>query len=168
MKRNICLLVLVALSVPAFSQCDISNRIAPGGAMYYYLEPVVFYYTKDKALKGGIITDKENYFLTMLPTPFPQKPAGRKLSGDLELKLANNKIYSLKHFDTQYMNDDSIMQLLYLIDKKDIADFMNFEAIQAKIDMKGTEGERTYVFKLHKKAIQEQLGCFLKEEEKKK
>jgi hypothetical protein len=34
--------------------------------------------------------------------------------------------------------------------------------------MKGDEGVRTYVFKLHKDALKEQLNCFLKEEEDKK
>jgi hypothetical protein len=102
------------------------------------------------------------------PVPFPEKPEGRKLKEDLELKLSNSKIYRLKHFDTQYMDNDSTMQLQYLIDMEDIEDFLNFEVTEAKIDMKGTEGIRTYVFKLHKKAIQEQLGCFLKKEEDKK
>jgi hypothetical protein len=59
------------------------------------------------------------------------------------------------------------MQLLYLIDKKHIEAFLNFEAISVKINMGAEEGDRTYIFKLHKAALQEQLSCFLKEEETK-
>jgi len=34
--------------------------------------------------------------------------------------------------------------------------------------MLGEEGIRTYVFKLHKSALKEQLTCFLQEKERKK
>jgi len=34
--------------------------------------------------------------------------------------------------------------------------------------MMGDEGIRSYVFKLHKTALKEQLACFLKEEEERK
>jgi hypothetical protein len=128
------------------------------------MEPTVFYWTKKKELRGGIVTDKENYFIALQPIPFPEKPQGRKLKSDLELKLSNNSVYNLKHFDTQYMEKDTIMQLLYIVDERDVADLLKFEIIETKIDMKGEEGIRTYVFKLHKKAIQEQLNCFLKED----
>ena len=37
-----------------------------------------------KSLKGGIVTDKENYFLELHPVPFPEKPKGNKLKKDLE------------------------------------------------------------------------------------
>jgi hypothetical protein len=40
--------------------------------------------------------------------------------------------------------------------------------IEAKIDMMGNEGIRTYVFKLHKTALREQLTCFLNEEKDRK
>jgi hypothetical protein len=43
---------------------------------------------------------------------------------------------------------------------------LKFEVAEVNIDMMGKEGIRTYVFKLHKSALQEQLVCFLKEEEK--
>jgi hypothetical protein len=132
------------------------------------MQPQVFYFTKSKALKGGIVTDKENYFISMQPSPFPEKPKGRKLKDDLELKLANGKIYSLKHFDSDYIQNDTVLQLLYLIDKRDLQDFIKFETVDVKIDMKGTEGIRTYTFKLHKKAIQEQLACFMNEDKKRK
>ncbi len=134
--------------------------------MLYYIEPVNFYWTQSKDLKGGVVTDKENFYLALQPSPFPEKPGGNKLKDDLELKLSNDSIYSLEHFDTRYMEHDTVMQLLYFIDPKHVEDLLNFEAISVKINMGGEEGLRTYVFKLHKSAIQEQLTCFLKEEEK--
>ena len=46
--------------------------------MQYYMEPVNFYWTNAKSLKGCIVTDKENYFLELHPVPFPEKPEGKK------------------------------------------------------------------------------------------
>jgi hypothetical protein len=159
---------LLLSAIASFPQCNILNFIYPDGSMFYFIEPVNFYWTDSKELKGGIVTDKENYYLALQPSPFPEKPKGNKLKDELELKLANDSIYHLKHFDTRYLDHDSTMQMLYLIDKKNLDDFLNFEAISAKINMGGNEGVRTYVFKLHKSAIREQLGCFLKEEENEK
>jgi hypothetical protein len=129
------------------------------------MQPVNFYWTSDKDLKGCVVTDKENYFLELRPTPFPEKPRGNKLKGDIELKLSNNKVYNLSHYDTRYVENDTVIELLYLIDKKDINDLLQFEAISVSLDLMDQEGKRTYVFKLHKKALQEQLACFLKQEE---
>jgi hypothetical protein len=58
------------------------------------------------------------------------------------------------------------MQVLYLIDQKDIEAFSKFEAVVAEINMQGTEFVRNYDFKLHKDAIIKQLACFLKKDEK--
>jgi hypothetical protein len=52
---------------------------------------VNFYQTKAKSLKGGITTDKENYYLELQPVPFPEKPAGNKLKDNLEVTLADGK-----------------------------------------------------------------------------
>ena len=166
--KNICVLGLMLITTSVTSQCEIEHRIYPDGSMLYYIEPVNFYWTQSKDLKGGVVTDKENYYIALQPSPFPEKPGGNKLKDDLELKLSNDSIYSLEHFDTRYMEHDTVMQLLYFIDPKHVEDLLNFEAISVKINMGGTEGLRTYVFKLHKSAIQEQLTCFLKEEENKK
>jgi hypothetical protein len=155
-------------SISSFSQCEILNRVRPDGSMVYYMEPVNFYWTKAKDLKGCVYTDKENYFIAFYPSPFPEKQLGKKIKGDLNLKLANNKDYRLNHYDTRYLENDSIMELLYLIDKRDLNDVLNFQVTAVEIDMKDTEGLRTYVFKLHKSAIQEQLACFLKFAEEKK
>jgi len=166
--KNFLVLAILAISVYSYSQCDVKNDLRPDGTIYYFMEPTVFYWTKKKELKGGVVTDKENYFLSLLPKPFLEKPHGKKMKEDLALKLSNGESYQLVHFDTDYIEKDTVMQLLYLIDKKDLDDFLKFEAIEAKIDMKGDEGIRTYTFKLHKKAIQEQLACFMNKEEKKK
>jgi hypothetical protein len=167
-RRGVFVLGLFSLPMSSFSQCEILNRVSPDGSMQYYMEPVNFYWTSAKSLKGCIVTDKENYFLELHPVPFPEKPAGRKLKKELILKLSDGNSYELKHFDTRYMAKDTVMEMLYLIDKEDIDNLLNFEVTEAKIDMMGDEGIRTYVFKLHKSALQEQLSCFLNEDEKKK
>ncbi|RKR10852.1 hypothetical protein C8C83_2543 [Flavobacterium sp. 90] len=135
------------------------------GTMVYYFDPAVFYTTKSKSLKINIVTDKEHYFVSLQPTPFPAKKDGKKIKDDLVIHLADNKVYKLAHYDTQYRHNDSIMQVLYLIDDKDIESFSKFEATVAEIRMEGTEFVRDYNFKLHKDAIMKQLNCFLKKEE---
>jgi hypothetical protein len=166
--KKVLVLGLLVCSISAFSQCEILNRPYPDGSMLYYMEPVVFYWTSAKALKGCVVTDKENYFLELHPVPFPAKPAGNKLKKELVVKLSNGKDYKLSHYDTRYVDNDTVMEMLYLINQKELKDFQNFEVTQAKIDMMGKEGVRTYDFKLHKAALKEQLACFLKEEEAKK
>ena len=158
----------LAFSLAAFSQCEIKHRIYPDGSMLYYIEPVNFYWTEAKDLKGGIMTDKETYFLALQPNPYPEKSLGKKLKSDLVLKLSDGNEYQFEHYDTRYMEGDSIMEMLFLINKDEMDPLRNFEVIQAKIDMMGDEGIRTYTFKLHKAALKEQLECFLKEEEHKK
>jgi hypothetical protein len=155
-------------SVAVFPQCEIKNRIYPDGSMLYYIEPVNFYWTESKDLKGGIVTDKENYFLALQPRPYPEKELGKKLKSDLVLKLSDQQEYQFEHFDTRYLEGDSIMEMLFLIHKDQMKPLNEFEVIQAKIDMKGEEGIRNYTFKLHKTALKEQLDCFLKEESDKK
>lgn len=160
-------LVLCALPLGAYSQCEIQNRLAPDGSMLYYMQPVNFYWTKTKSLQGNLVTDRENYFLALQPTPCPEKAKGKKLKSDLELTLSNGKSYMLSHYDTRYLNNDSTLELLYYIDKEQLPDVAKFEAVSVKMDMKGEEGLRSYVFKLHKKALMEQLDCFLKDDDSK-
>ena len=167
-KNTALLSGLLVFSLVSFSQCEILNRVSPDGSMTYYIEPVNFYWTKTKSLTGGIVTDKESYFLELLPVPFPEKPAGNELKDNLELKLSDGKSYMLEHYDTRYIQKDTIMKLVYLIGKKDLDILLNFEVTEARINMKGDEGVRTYVFKLHKDALKEQLDCFLNEEKEKK
>lgn len=159
------LVFLVLISSKIIAQCDIKNRMLADGTMVYYFDPAVFYSTKSKSLKINIVTDKEHYFVSLQPTPFPSKKVGKKIKDDLLIHLADKKVYKLAHYDTQYRNNDSIMQVLYLIDDKDIESFSKFEATVAEIRMEGTEFIRDYTFKLHKDAIMKQLSCFLKKEE---
>lgn len=167
-KKSIVALAFITASVAAFPQCQILNRVSPDGSMQYFMEPVNFYWTSAKSLKGCIVTDKENYFLELYPVPFPEKPEGNKLKKELILKLSNGNTYEFKHYDTRYVEKDTVMEMLYLIAKEDIDPLLNFEVIEAKIDMMGNEGFRTYGFKLHKSALKEQLACFLRAEEDKK
>jgi hypothetical protein len=167
-KKNILGMVFLFASVTSFPQCKILNRVSPDGSMQYYMEPVNLYWTKTKSLKGCIVTDKENYFLELYPVPFPEKPEGKKLKEDLALTLSDGTNYELKHYDTRYLENDTALEMLFLIEKKDIDKMMNFEINEAKIDMKGDEGIRTYVFKLQKLVLKDQLACFLNEEKKEK
>lgn len=167
MLRGLLLIGLLAGSANSFSQCEIKNRVSPDGSMHHFIEPVNFYWTESKSLKGGIVTDKEHYFLELQPVPFPAKSEGKKLKKDLELKLSDGNTYTLAHYDTRYIDGDTVMEMLFLIAKKDVDNLLNFEVIEAKIDMMGTEGVRTYGFVLHKSALKEQLACFLKEKESK-
>jgi hypothetical protein len=98
-------------------------------------------------LKGCIFTDKENYFLALHPVPFPEKPAGNKLKKDLELNLSDGNAYTLDHYDTRYIEYDTVMEMLFLINIKDLEHFLNFEVTEVKIDMK-----------LHKSALKEELA----------
>ena len=163
MKKAALVSVLLTISLISSAQCDILNRVSPDGSMIYYIEPVNFYWTKTKSLTGGIVTDKESFFLELLPVPFPEKPAGEKLKDDLQLILSDGKTYTLEHYDSRYIRKDTVMKLVYLIKEEDIDVLLNLEVTEARINMKGDEGIRSYVFKLHKDALKLQLECFLKE-----
>jgi hypothetical protein len=167
-KISFLVVILLVISSKMVAQCDIKNKLLADGTMVYYFDPAVFYTTKSKSLKINIVTDKEHYFIALQPIPFPDKKEGKKIKDDLIVRLADHKSYKLTHYDTQYMRNDSIMQVLYLMDEKDIDAFSKFEAIVAEINMEGTEFIRDYNFKLHKNAIVDQLNCFLKKEEESK
>jgi hypothetical protein len=100
-KEGLLGLAFFSFSISASPQCKILNRVSPDGSMQYYMEPVNFYWTKAISLKGCIVTDKETFFLELLPLPFPEKPLGNKLKKELILKLSNGENYKLKHFDTR-------------------------------------------------------------------
>jgi hypothetical protein len=172
MKANLLksctFLQILTASLVSFAQCEILNRVTPDGTMQYYMEPVNFYWTSAKSLKGCIVTDKENYFLELLPVPVPEKKIGKKLKNDLTLKLSNGETYQLQHYDTRYVEKDTVMEMLFLITQKEFDFFAVNEVVSVDIDMKGVEGIRNYEFKLHKTALKEQLACFLKEDEDKK
>jgi hypothetical protein len=168
LNRSVLVLGFIMGTIAAFPQCQILHRVYPDGSMQYYMEPVNFYWTNAKSLKGGIVTDRENYFLELQPVPFPDKPEGNKLKKELTLKLSDGNAYVLKHYDTRYVENDTVMEMLYLINKEDRDKMLNYEVTEVTMDMMGDEGIRTYLFKLHKSALKEQLACFQREEEDRK
>lgn len=161
MKRWSLVFLFIASAGIAFSQCEMKNRLGVDEVMYYYVDYVPFYWAQSKSLKGGAITDEQNYFLALKPRPFPAKPAGTKLKNDLTVTLSNDSTYVLKHFDTRYVVRDTSLTFLYVIADELIPIFRKEEVIQVKI-MMGDEGERTYTFKLHKEAVRDQLDCLIK------
>ena len=151
----------------AFSQCEVKNRIGADEVMYYYVDDVRFYWTSKKELKGGAITDEQNYFLALKPKPFPEKPAGTKLKDNVKVTLSNDSVYVLKHFDTRYVDRDTSLMFMYIIPEKLLADFRKYEVVKVQM-MMGDEGERLYTFKLHKEAVKDQLDCLIENLEGKK
>lgn len=172
MEKSITKTLLAALwtfaSLFASAQCTILNRIASDGSMRYYLEPFNLYYTEAKSLKACIVTDRESFFIELQPVPFPAKPAGNKLKDDLTLKLANGETLVLEHFDTRYVRNDSIMKMMYLIDKQDVEKLASSEIEKFSIGMGADEGTRTYTLKLHKGELKDQLNCLLQDAGRKK
>jgi len=169
MKKILLSIPFLLTAALAFSQCEVKNRIGVDEVMYYYVDDVRFYWTSKKELKGGAITDEQNYFLGLKPKPFPAKPNGTKLKADLKITLSNNQDYVLKHFDTRYVDRDTSLLFLYIIPEKVLQDFRTYEVVQVQM-MMGDEGEREYTFKLHKEAVKDQLDCLIgslkKEKEK--
>lgn len=155
------LLFLLPFSgLQAQQSCDIKNKVNPDGTLFYFIEPVRFYWTQTKQLNGGVITDEENYFLLMEPRPFPPKPEGNKLKKDIAVRLSNGQSYNLEHYDSRYSENDSIFDMLFLINKSNLEDFGKYDVEQVTIEM-GKEDARVYNFKLHKAAVREQLKCFM-------
>ena len=167
MKKFLFVVLLAVATLPAFSQCEVKNRLGADEVMYYYVDYVPFYWTSKKSLNGGAITDEQNYFLALKPKPYPEKPAGTKLKDDLTVTLSNDSTYLLKHFDTRYVDRDTTLLFLYIIPEKLLPTFKTYEVDQVKM-MMGDEGERVYRFKLHKSAVKEQLDCLLGHLKKKK
>ena len=89
----------------------------------------------------------------------------QKLKDDLEVKLSDGKAYTLRHYDTRYIRKDTVMKMVFLIDKQFLDQFQKYQVTEVKINMGEKEGARIYVFQLHKDALKEQLTCFLKEKE---
>lgn len=150
----------------AFAQCEVTSRLGADEVMYYLVEYVPFYTTSKKELKGAAITDEQNYFLALKPTPFPQRPLGTKLKDDLKVTLSNNQVYVLNHYDTRYSDYDSSLLFLYVIPSRLLPDFRSLEVISVEM-MMGDEGKRVYTFKIHKSAVKEQLDCLIENLEKK-
>ena len=160
-----CMLLMASIHLSAQQPCKIKNRIGTDGTLYYYVEPVQFYRTSEKQLEGGLVTDKEHYFLVLQPYPFPLKKASEKLTDSLDITLSNNKNYRLENYYVHLHKEDSLLRMMYFIPTKMLDDFRNYEINAVKINM-GDEGIRQYDFKLHKDALKEHLACFEKNQSK--
>ncbi len=168
MKHILTVFFLSMLTTPLFAQCDgVTQRVRPDGSLFYYLPSMRFYWTEVKQLHGEIITDKEDYYLGLEPSPFPEKSKGEKFNKKLSVKLSNGDSTQLEQFDARYVQNDSSLVLIYLIKKDQLDLFLNNDINQVKINMGKEEGIRTYNFKLHKSALREQLACFVNDKKKK-
>lgn len=156
------LLLITATDISAQTNCDIKSRVGADGALYYYIEYVRFYYTDEKQLEGGIVTDKEHYFLTLQPFPFVMKKSSEKLTDSVDVMLSNEKKYRLGNYYVRFHKEDSILRMVYFIPKDLLNDFKNYDINSVRINMGKDEGVREYDFKLHKSALREHLACFEK------
>lgn len=160
MNRLLLLLMIVASPFYVCAQCAVDEKVLPDGTMYYHAENTLFYKTSSFTLSGNIVTDKENYFLNFLPKPFPEKSVGSNIKTSLEVVLANDSTYEIKLFDTFYRDADTSFSIMYVFDKKQIDPFRRNDVKEVRIDL--GDGKKTYVFKLHKEALKNQLSCFNK------
>lgn len=151
--------VCMLFSYWAIGQCKISQVKNADGSLFLSTENSLMYQTSKKKLVERLATDNENYFLEILPTPFLPKPAGSKVKKDLTVTLSNQKTYTLKHFDSRYLDKDSSFSLLYLFNSKDIPDFKQYK-INSIVLNDGTADNAMYKLVLHPDAIQKQLACF--------
>ncbi|MFL9483263.1 hypothetical protein ACI6Q2_10845 [Chitinophagaceae bacterium LWZ2-11] len=162
--RLLWILITGFASICVNAQCKIKNRVNADGTMFYYMDPVQFYKTSERQLRGNVTTDRDNYFLSFLPAPFPAKPGGFKLKKNVSVKLSNDKVYILEHYDSRYL-EDSVLILMFELKKAYIADFRKYEVEQVVLNMGDKEGPRVYDLKLYRSAVIEGLNCFMKKEE---
>ncbi len=160
MIKNIgILLFCLIFSLGSDAQCKITQIKNADGSMLLSTENSLMYQTSKKKLVERLATDNENYFLEILPKPFLPKPAGSKVKKNLTVTLSNKKTYTLKHFDSRYLDKDSSFSILYLFNSKDIPDFKQYK-ISSIVLNDGTAENATYKLVLHPDAIQKQLACF--------
>lgn len=157
---KILLLFIVSMS-PLFlraqdNDCVVKNLVHADGTMYYYIEPDTLYFTNAKQLKGGIITDKENYFITLYPFPVPTAVGSLKKYEPLELTLKNKQIESLEFYDARFMNDSTFV-LWYLLDVKKNKLLFENEVEQVKIT--SPDSTLVYKLKLHKDGFLRHFNC---------
>jgi len=142
-----------------FPQCEIKNRIFPDQTMYFYMDPVTFFKTEKDFLRGNVTTDKENYFLQFIPSPFPPKTEKIKFKNNAIIHLTNKQTYTLECYDYRYTKNDSSLVLSFLLPKKNIEEFENVDVDWLDLDLGDDRGKRHYIFILHKSALREQLIC---------
>ena len=157
--KFLSLVYLLFLCLESTGQdCNVKNKIRPDGSIYFFIDPVLFFNTPENKIYGGVVTDKEDYFLALSPFPFPQKSKGNKLNQDLLITLSNQKEYNLEHFDSQYI-DDTALHIFYLIGKPVLSEFKEHDIESVKLNMGPEKGTQTFQFRLHKSALREQLIC---------
>lgn len=160
--RNKFFLLIVSLifsSAYSFAQdekCNIKSVVHPDGSMFYYVAMDTFYFNQTKQLMGGMITDKEHYFLTLEPKPSPDKVKKLKDYKPLSVRLANDSTYTLDFFDARFIQD-SIYVVMYMFNPKKDKAFLNYGV--ESVTMKTPFQSETYYFKLHKNAIIRHLKC---------
>jgi hypothetical protein len=164
--KSLLLLGFLCFTIPSFSQCEIYNSIASDGTLLYYMEPKVLFWSSTKELQGNVVADETNYYLGFQPSPFPAKNSGVEFKEHMEVTLTNKKTYLLKLYEAKYLDDESILQFLFLINKDDLPDFVKYQVIDMTIYMGKEEGIRSYSFNLNRTTLQDQLNCFLKEKNK--
>jgi len=147
---------LIGSSFSQSKDCDIKNLLHADGTMYYYLTMDTFYFAKTKSLMGGMITDKENFFLTLQPKPAPAKIQKLKDYKPLTVRLANDTTYTLDFFDARFVND-SVYVVMYMLDLKKQRAFLTQEVESLTMDT--PLGSETFDFILHKGAMIHQLDC---------
>lgn len=159
--QNKFFLVLSLFLAPCFSfsqsgKCDIKSIVQPDGTMYYYVAMDTFYFSQARQLMGGMVTDKENYFLTLEPKPSPTSIGKLKDFKPLTVHLANDSTYKLDFFDARYVND-SIYVIMYMFNPKKDKAFLNYGV--ERVTMETPSMKETYNFKFHKNAIIRHLKC---------
>lgn len=162
MPRIIFIIFLVFCPFTLSAQCDIKEMMMADGTMYYHGETILFYKSSRFQLSGNLVTDKEHYFLKLQPVPYPEKPLGKNLKSNLQVKLSNDSSYILKLHDVYYRDKDTSFIILYLFDTKDINPFTQKDVEEVKLDL--GESAVTYTFLTHRDAIRQQFSCFIKKE----
>jgi len=138
------------------NNCNIKNYLSPDGTMYYYVPVDTFYYTETKQLLGGMVTDKEHYFLTLQPLPKPAAIGSRKKYKPLTVTLENDSTFTLDFFDARFVND-TIYNVVYLFDSDKHRAFITNNVKEIK--MQTPYIDESFVLKLHKDAIIQHINC---------
>jgi hypothetical protein len=162
-----CCLLCPLLTMAQDEDCEILNRVQANGTMLYYMKPEKFYQTRAKSLHGAIATDSEQFYLILLPSPVPSKDTARKIKGDLEVILQDGSKQVLEHFDSYFMEKDTVLALFFVIKNEQQELLLKNQVDQVKLDVGGAEKE-LYTFMLHKEALRQQLECFIEKKPKKK
>ncbi len=159
MKFTFCICAFVFAPVISIAQCEVKNKVFPDQTMYYYMDPVVFFQTEKNLLKGNLLTDKENYFIQFIPSPFPPKSENKKFKSPAIIHLSSGTTYTLDYYDYRYRRSDSTLALMYLLPKKQLNEFKDHDMVWVDLDLEDEKGARHYIFVMHKAVVREQMNC---------